>query len=169
MPRYNIFAELANRVQINREQYLAQNPQMVAQMNQANKAEEVDSSQQISSSARDDTDEALPALGAKALTEAFFLFVKRVGPLVSVYETVHGLITIKDTRDTVSFLCVATYAIIYQETVMLLAPCFPILVILFIFYNYYYEVKFTRPKSTYKRNMKLIQMIMQTTGDSFEV
>ena len=159
MPRYNIFAELANRVQINREQYLALNPQMVAQMNQVNKADDVDASAQ-SSSARDDNDEALPALGAKALTEAFFLFVKRVGPMVSVYEGIHGLITIKDTRDTISFLCVATYAIIYQETMIQLAPFFPILVILFIFYNYYYEVKFARPKSTYKRNMKLILMIM---------
>jgi len=112
MPRYNIFAELANRVQINREQYLAQNPQMVAQFNQANKAEEVDGSAQ-GSNARDDNEEALPALGAKALTESFFLFVKRVGPLVSVYETIHGLVTIKDTRDTLTFLCAATYAIIY--------------------------------------------------------
>ena len=137
-------------------------------MNQANKAEEVDASAQ-SSSVRDDNDEALPTLGIKILTEAFFLFVKRVGPLVSAYEGVHGLITIRDTRDTISFLCVATYAIIYQETMMRLAPFFPFLVILFIFYNYYYEVKFARPKSTYKRNMKLIQMIMQTTGDSFEV
>lgn len=26
MPRYNIFAEMANRIQINKEEYLAQNP-----------------------------------------------------------------------------------------------------------------------------------------------
>jgi hypothetical protein len=27
LPRYNIFAELANRVQINKEQYFASNPE----------------------------------------------------------------------------------------------------------------------------------------------
>ena len=27
MPRYNIFAEMANRIQINKDQYMAQNPE----------------------------------------------------------------------------------------------------------------------------------------------
>ena len=51
----------------------------------------------------------------------------------------------------------------------LLAPLFPIGIILFIFHNYYYEVKFKRPKNTYVRNMKLIQAIMQLTGDMIEM
>ena len=92
----------------------------------------------------------------KTLTEAFFLFVKRVGPIADVVEGAHAIFTIKSTRDTITFLAVATYAIIYQETMMKLAPFFPVLVILFIFYNYYYEIKYERPKSTYKRNMALI-------------
>jgi len=117
VPRYNIFAELANRVQINREQYLVQNPQVAAQMRQANKAEEAANSAAATggNSAQEDHEEALPALGAKALTEAFFIFVRRIGPLVSAYDAVHGLVTIRDTRDTLTFLGVASYAIIYQE------------------------------------------------------
>ena len=31
---------------------------------------------------------------------------------------------------------------------------------LFIFYNYFYEVKFKRPPNTYMRNMRLLQTIM---------
>lgn len=64
---------------------------------------------------------------------------------------------------------VMTYALIYQETVVMLIPFFPIGMILFIFYNYYYEVQFKRPKITVIRNMKLIQAIMSATGDVFEV
>ena len=84
-------------------------------MNQAAKAEDPASGNpaQGANNAQDDHEEALPALGPKALTEAFFLFVKRIGPLVSAYDTVHGLFTIRDTRDTLTFLFAATYAIIY--------------------------------------------------------
>ena len=52
---------------------------------------------------------------------------------------------------------------------MRFVPLLPILIILFIFYNYYYEVSFQRPKNSMVRNMRLVQMLMQVTGDSFEV
>ena len=64
---------------------------------------------------QEDHEEALPSLGAKALTEAFFIFVRRIGPLVNAYDAVHGLITIRDTRDTLTFLACASYALVYQE------------------------------------------------------
>lgn len=48
-------------------------------------------------------------------------------------------------------------------------PFAPLAVIAFVFYNYFYEVKFTRPPNTYLRNMRLLQTIMQVTGDAFEV
>ena len=51
----------------------------------------------------------------------------------------------------------------------MLTPLFPLAIILFIFYTYYYEVKFKRPKTTYLRNLRLLQTIMQVTGDAFEV
>lgn len=89
--------------------------------------------------------------------------------MVDAWELIFGLMTIKDTKDTICFLMVASYVIIYQETMFLLAPTFPIGIILFIFHNYYYEVKFKRPKNTYMRNMKLIQAIMQLTGDMIEM
>lgn len=80
-----------------------------------------------------------------------------------------NLFTIKDTRATLTFLLVNTYAIIYCETVVCLVPFAPLLVILFIFYNYFYEVKFKRPPNTYLRNIRLLQSIMQLTGDAIEV
>lgn len=52
---------------------------------------------------------------------------------------------------------------------MMMIPLFPLAIILFIFYAYYYEVKFKRPKTTYVRNLRLLQTIMQVTGDAFEV
>ena len=75
---------------------------------------------------------------------------------MSTWDTVYGLMMIRDTRDTVSFLMVTTYALIYQETVVKMVPFFPIMGIVFVFYNYYYEVEFKRPKATVIRNMKLI-------------
>mmetsp|Transcript_7459 Transcript_7459/g.12609 ORF Transcript_7459/g.12609 Transcript_7459/m.12609 type:complete len:500 (-) Transcript_7459:99-1598(-) len=96
-------------------------------------------------------------------------FIKRISPLVSLIDYIYHVFTIRDTRETLTVLSALTYAIIYQETVMRLAPLLPILVILFIFHNYYYEVKFERPKTTYVRNMKLVQAIMTFTGDSIEV
>ena len=38
----------------------------------------------------------------------------------------------------------------------LMLPVFPLAIILIIFYNYYYEVKFKRPKTTYLRNLRLL-------------
>ena len=61
--------------------------------------------------------------------------------------------TIKVPIDTICFLLVASYVLTYQETMLLFVP---VGIIIFIFHNYYYEVKFKRPKSTYVRNMKLI-------------
>lgn len=57
----------------------------------------------------------------------------------------------------------------FVRTVMMMIPLFPLAIILFIFYAYYYEVKFKRPKTTYVRNLRLLQTIMQVTGDAFEV
>lgn len=62
-----------------------------------------------------------------------------------------------------------TYALVYQETVVKLIPFFPLLGIVFVFYNYYYEVEFKRPRATVIRNMKLIQAVMTGTGDFFEI
>jgi hypothetical protein len=45
----------------------------------------------------------------------------------------------------------------------------PLGVIVWIFYNYYYEVKFKRPSTSYMRNFRMLQTIMQVTGDLFEV
>lgn len=77
--------------------------------------------------------------------------------------------TIKDTRDTLTFLCVMTYAIIYHETVICLTPFAPLMAMIFIFYNYFYEIKFKKPPNTYIKNMRLLQSIMQVAGDTFEV
>lgn len=113
--------------------------------------------------------ESLPNLQPLQLAEIFRVFVSRIGPLVLAWDTVFNLMTIKDTRNTLTFLCVNTYAIIYSETVVCLLPFAPLLAMLFIFYNYFYEIKFKRPPNTYVRNMRLLQTIMQLAGDSFEV
>lgn len=49
------------------------------------------------------------------MAEFFRVFVSRIGPLVTAWDTIYNLMTIKDTRNTVTFLCVMTYAIIWQE------------------------------------------------------
>lgn len=79
--------------------------------------------------------------------EFFRVFVMRLDPLVAGYDAVFNLLTIKDTWNTMIFLVVNTYFIVYFETMFLLAPFAPLLVILGIFYNYYYEVKFKRPST----------------------
>lgn len=40
--------------------------------------------------------------------------------------------------------------------------------IVFIFYNYYYEREFKKPPNTYIRNIKLVQALMSMTGDLFD-
>jgi hypothetical protein len=52
---------------------------------------------------------------------------------------------------------------------MLMAPLLPLGIVLLILYNRFYRIEFHRPKPTYLRNMRLIQAIMQFTGDSIEV
>jgi len=49
------------------------------------------------------------------MAEIFRVFVSRIGPLVTIWDIIYNLFTIKDTRSTVSFLVVMTYAIIYHE------------------------------------------------------
>ena len=51
---------------------------------------------------------------------------------------------------------------------MAMLPLLPIGVILFIFYNFYYEIEFKRPKETYVKNIKLVQALMSLTGDLFD-
>ena len=108
IPRYNIFAEMATRIQINKEQYLSQNPDEAKVFREA--LEEANKRPK-----REDNDEAIPDLDAAKLTKAFLLFVQRIGPLVDGWDSMHALFTIKDTRNTVTFMLVATYMIIYQE------------------------------------------------------
>jgi len=108
VPRYNIFAEMATRVQINKEQYLAQNPEdakaFKEMLEEANKKTK-----------KEDNEESIPDLHAIQLTKAFMLFVQRIGPLVDCWDSMYSLFTIKDTRNTVTFMLVATYMIVYQE------------------------------------------------------
>ena len=51
---------------------------------------------------------------------------------------------------------------------MKLVPLAPLAMIMFIFYNYFYEKEFKRPKNTYIRNMKFIQAQMNFVGDMFD-
>ena len=48
-------------------------------------------------------------------------------------------------------------------------PLAPLGLILFIFYNKYYQREFHRPPNTYIRNVKLVQAIMSLTGDIFDL
>jgi hypothetical protein len=64
---------------------------------------------------QDEHDEALSALNMKVLSESFILFLRRVGPIADAIEILYGLMTIRDTRDTLTFLAASTYVIIYQE------------------------------------------------------
>jgi hypothetical protein len=110
----------------------------------------------------------LPNLNLINMAQGFQAFVSKIGPLVDGWEFMYNLITLKDTQNSLLFLLFSSYAIVYQETVIKLAVFLPILVILFIFYNYYYEREFKRPKNTYIRNIKLVQALMNLTGDMFE-
>jgi len=59
------------------------------------------------------TNEPLPNLSLINMSQGFQAFVSQIGPLVDGYEVLYNIFTLKDTRDTITFLCVATYAIIY--------------------------------------------------------
>jgi hypothetical protein len=106
LPRYNVFAELANRIQINKEQYFSRNPE---------EAKLFEHQVQEDSATQDEPDDALSVLNMKVLSESFILFLRRIGPITSGVESMYGLMTIRDTRDTLTFLVISTYVIIYQE------------------------------------------------------
>lgn len=116
----------------------------------------------------DDGIDSLPNLQPLQMGEFFINFLTKIGPLVSIWDFIYNLMTIKDTRDTLTFLCISTYAIIYQEHVLMLIPFAPLGGIVLIFYNYYYEVKFKRPKYKIMKNMRLLQTIMQLSGEHIE-
>ena len=103
------------------------------------------------------------------MAQGFQSFVSKIGPLVDGWEFMHGIFTLRDTKESVSFGAVLTFAIIYQETVIKMVPLAPIGVIMFIFYNYFYKREFKRPPSTYIRNVKLVQALMSLTGDVFDL
>ena len=94
--------------------------------------------------------------------------MSKIGPLVDNFENTYNILTLKDTKETVSQLSVVSFCLIYQETVMKLVPLAPLAMIMFIFYNYFYEKEFKRPKNTYIRNMKFIQAQMNFVGDMFD-
>ena len=90
------------------------------------------------------------------MAEIFRVFVSRIGPLVSACDVLYSLFTVEDTRTTISFLLVVTYALIYMETIICLLPVVPLVLTIFIFYNYFYEVRYTRAPNLFVRNMRMI-------------
>lgn len=57
--------------------------------------------------------EQIPNLNLINMTQGFNGFITTIGPLVSAWDSIYGLMTIRDSRDTMAFLAVATYAIVY--------------------------------------------------------
>jgi hypothetical protein len=136
-PRYNIFGELANLIKINQDRYNKEDPAAAAYFEEIKRQEQLEPEEPL---------ESLPNLQPLQLSQISQAFVTRVGPLVDMWDYFYHFMTFKDTRDTMTFLCVMTYVIIYQETVCCLLPLAPLGMIMFIFYNYFYEVKFKRPR-----------------------
>ena len=104
----------------------------------------------------DGNSNALPHLSMIQMTQGFNSFSTKISPVVAAWEYMYGLMTIKNSRDTLTFLFTVSYAIIYQETMVKMIPFIPILIILFIFYNYFYEIEFKRPKMTLLKNFKFL-------------
>lgn len=109
VPRYNVFGEFVNRIKINQEAYFAQNPEAAAQI------EEIRRQEALEAEKNDEPLESLPNFQPLQMAEFFRVFVQRIGPLVSAWDVIYNLMTIKDTRDTVTFLSIMSYVIVYQE------------------------------------------------------
>ena len=78
----------------------------------------------------------------------------QLGPLIQIPFTIMDLVTIKNTKDTLTWLFVMSYCILYYETLMYLVPFTPLGLITLIFYNYYYEVEFKRPSVSLLKTIK---------------
>jgi hypothetical protein len=169
MPKYNVFAGVANRVQIYKEQYQKQNDlEEYIKTKDLYEKEELSKSQIINKIQQDNID-VLPNPSLIALTQVFNTFILQIGPLVLAWEYLYGLFTVRDTHDTLSFLLISTYCIIYYENLIWLFPLAPLAIILYIFYNQFYDRKFNKPKITLIKNIKLMHGLMQMSNDGFEV
>lgn len=104
-----MFGEFVNRIKINQEAYFAQNPEAAAQI------EEIRRQEALEAEKNDEPLESLPNFQPLQMAEFFRVFVQRIGPLVSAWDVIYNLMTIKDTRDTVTFLSIMSYVIVYQE------------------------------------------------------
>lgn len=47
------------------------------------------------------------------MTQGFQSFVSKIGPLVDGWEYMYNIFTLKDTRESVTFGAIMTYAIVY--------------------------------------------------------
>mmetsp|Transcript_18414 Transcript_18414/g.28263 ORF Transcript_18414/g.28263 Transcript_18414/m.28263 type:complete len:94 (+) Transcript_18414:483-764(+) len=83
-------------------------------------------------------------------------FIAKIGPMVSIWDSIYGLFSLRDARYSVIVLGFISLSILHYEQVIWLLPLTPLLVILFIFSNLVGESKFERPANTYVRNVKLI-------------
>lgn len=59
------------------------------------------------------SNEALPNMSLIQMTQGFQSFISKIGPLVDAHEFVFNIMSLKDTRDSVTFGAIMTYCIIY--------------------------------------------------------
>jgi hypothetical protein len=152
---------MANRIKINREKYVSQYPELALLQKEEKEEEPEDKAS--------GAEEPLPHFSLINMAQGFQAFIGKIGPIVELWEYLYGIFLLRDTKESVTFGLIVTYALIYQETVIKLMPLAPIGMIMFILYNYYYQREFKRPKSTYLSNLKLVQAIMSLTGDIFDL
>jgi len=100
--------------------------------------------------------ESIPKLSMIKLVEGGQGFIAKIGPMVSIWDSIYGLFSLRDARYSVIVLGFISLSILHYEQVIWLLPLTPLLVILFIFSNLVGESKFERPANTYVRNVKLI-------------
>lgn len=98
---------MANRITVNKERYLSQHPEL---RDQKGKKDVIENEEEEEISV-----DALPHLSLINMSKGFTAFVSKIGPLVAGWQALYDTITIKDTRNTLTFLFVVSYAIIYQE------------------------------------------------------
>lgn len=96
---------------------------------------------------------AIPGLDLIIMGDNFQRFLRSVDYLVQGYEFIFHIFKMKNIKDTLLFLNIATWVILFYEWAIALSP---VGLVIFIFYNFYFKKQYKRPDTDYIKNVRFI-------------
>ena len=116
-----------------------------------------------------EAEEAIPNFSAVKLTQGFLGFVSKIGLIVGIWDFFYKLMTLEDTKFSVTCFTCLSFTILYFEHALILFSLLPLCLIAFILTNLQDRNKFPRPANTYVRNMKFVQGLINLISDWIEL